>query len=183
MGLAPKELEHLVLYQLGALEAFVRTAGGHLAHVKPHGALYHQAAADPEQAQAIATAVRAFDPSLILIGPPGSALLHAAAAAGLGYACEGFADRRYEPDGTLTPRRHPQSLIQDPAEALSQALRLIVHGEVIARDGTLVKLHVDTLCIHGDSPQAPAYARALRQGLGAQGIGFRPVAGPRARRP
>lgn len=170
MAVTPLEVHNLVLYQMGALAGFVRAAGTRLSHVKPHGALYNQAAADPALASAIAAAVRAFDPTLILVGLAGSPLIQAGLAAGLQVAREGFADRRYEPDGTLTPRHHPEALILDPGEAVDQVLGMVERGEVIARNGAVIPVTVDTLCLHGDSPDAVAFAHRLRGELTAHGI-------------
>ncbi|UZR30864.1 LamB/YcsF family protein [Methylococcus mesophilus] len=170
MALRPDEIRNLVLYQIGALAGFARAAGGRLVHVKPHGALYSQAASDAAMAEAVAAAARAFDANLILVGPAGSHLVRAGEAVGLAVAREGFADRRYEPDGTLTPRSRPDALIEEPAEAVAQALGMVERGEVTARDGTVIPMPVDTLCLHGDGPDATAFARRLRTELAERGI-------------
>lgn len=175
MALRPDEIRNLVLYQLGALSAFTRAVGARLHHVKPHGALYNQAAADPAVAMAIATAVRDFGAELILVGLAGSALLEAGLAAGLEVAAEGFADRRYEADGSLTPRRFPDALIDDPEEALAQVLDMVEHRRVVARDGTVVPIAVDTVGLHGDGPTAVDFARYLRQALEQRGIRVEPL--------
>jgi UPF0271 protein len=177
MGLRPEEIRNLVLYQIGALAGFARAAGARLAHVKPHGALYSQAASDPAVAEAIAAAVRAFDPNLILVGPAGSQLVRAGRAAGLAVAREGFADRRYEPDGTLTPRGRPDALIGNPDEAVAQVLGMVERGEATARDGTVIAMPVDTLCLHGDAPDAAAFARRLSTELAARSIGLAALGG------
>jgi UPF0271 protein len=177
MALRPAEIRNLVLYQVGALAGFARAAGGQLVHVKPHGALYSQAASDAAIAEAVAGAVRAFDANLILVGPAGSQLVRAGLAAGLAIAREGFADRRYEPDGTLTPRSRPGALIEDPTEAVAQALGMVERGEVAARDGTVIPMPVDTLCLHGDGPDAATFARRLRTELGTRGIGLAALGG------
>ncbi|MEW6036650.1 MAG: 5-oxoprolinase subunit PxpA [Pseudomonadota bacterium] len=177
MALRPEEIRNLVLYQIGALAGFARAAGGRLAHVKPHGALYSQAASDPAVAEAVAAAVRAFDKNLILVGPAGSHLVRAGRAAGLAVGREGFADRRYEPDGTLTPRGRPDALIENPDEAVAQVIGMVERGEVTARDGTVIAMPVDTLCLHGDGPDAAAFARRLRTELAARGIGLAALGG------
>jgi len=177
MALRPEEIRNLVLYQIGALAGFARAAGGRLVHVKPHGALYGQAASDAPMAEAVAAAVRAFDANLILVGPAGSQLVRAGEAAGLAVAREGFADRRYEPDGTLTPRSRPDALIGNPAEAVAQVLSMVERGEVTARDGTVIAMPVDTLCLHGDGPDAAAFARRLRMELAGRGIGLAALGG------
>jgi UPF0271 protein len=169
MAVGPQEVYNLVLYQIGALAGFVRAEGARLSHVKPHGALYNQAAAEAALAEAVVAAVRAFDAGLILVGPDGSRLVQAGQAAGLPVAREGFADRRYEADGSLTPRSRSDALIRDPDEALAQVLRMAERGEVVARDGTIVSLRVDTVCLHGDNPEAVAFARRLRAELTARG--------------
>jgi UPF0271 protein len=170
MEMASDEVEAALLYQVAALDGIVRAEGGRLAHVKPHGALYHRAAADPATAAAIATAVARLDPALRLVGPPGSALLAAAAEAGLATSAEAFVDRAYEPDGTLRPRSLPGGLYRDPAEAAAQALRIARDGTVIATDGSRIAVRADTLCIHGDTPGAVTIAAAVRDALLQAGI-------------
>jgi len=170
MGVSPSDAEDLVLYQIAAVAGIARSEGARLQHVKPHGALYNMAATDPGLAEAIARAVRAFDPSLILFGLPGSALLAAGRSAGLRVAAEGFADRAYRRDGTLAPRSMPDSVISDPAAVVSRAVRMVVDGVVTAIDGTIVPIVADTLCVHGDTPGAGRLAASLRTGLEAAGI-------------
>ena len=174
------ELEQLVLYQVAALDGFVRARGARLAHVKPHGALYHQANEFPDLARAIAEAVRRFDASLVLVGAPGSLLLEAGLEAGLPVAGEGFADRRYRPDGTLVSRKEPGALLTDPAEAAEQAVHLARDGWVVASDGSRVAMKPETICLHGDTPGAASIARSVRERLAAEGIEVRALAGPRA---
>ena len=175
MRVSPNEAEDLVLYQIAAVAGIAQSEGARLQHVKPHGALYNMAATDPGLAEAIARAVRAFDPSLVLFGLPGSALLAAGRSAGLRVAAEGFADRAYRRDGTLAPRSMPDSVISDPAEVVSRAVRMVVDGVVTAIDGTVVPIVADTLCVHGDTPGAGRLAASLRTGLEAAGINVRPV--------
>jgi 5-oxoprolinase (ATP-hydrolysing) subunit A len=170
-----EELRATVLAQLGALDAIARAAGVTLRHVKPHGALYTNAARDPALAQLIADCVRHVSPALVLVGLAGSALLDAGRAAGLAVAAEAFADRAYEPDGSLRSRRHHDAVHHDPAAAAAQARDLVVDGRVRAHDGTWVPVHADTLCIHGDSPGAPAIAAAVREALAAAGVVVRPL--------
>ena len=170
MAVTPAEVHAMTLYQLGALDGFARAAGSAVAHVKPHGALYNMAAHDRVLADAIADAVRAFDPSLRLFGLAGSALLDAGRAAGLAVVSEAFADRRYRADGSLQPRREADAVITDDAEATAQALRMAVDGVVTAVDGTAVQLEADTLCLHGDGAHAVAFARALRAALEQAGL-------------
>jgi len=170
MQLAPGEVENYVLYQVGALAAFARAAGAELAHVKPHGALYNVAARDPETARAIARGVARAGSHLILVGLAGSALVEAAREAGLATVGEGFADRAYNPDGTLRSRRLPGALLESPAAAAEQALRIARDGTVTAHTGEEISLHVDTICIHGDTPAAVEIAQAIRQKLAQAGV-------------
>jgi UPF0271 protein len=170
MSLSPAELEDLVLYQLAAIAGVAATEGVRLQHVKAHGALYNMAARDASLARAIARAVVAFDPALILFGLPNSALLHEGQAAGLRVAAEVFADRTYEADGSLTSRRVAGSVIHDPADVVSRAVVMIVTGQVTATDGTVVPLRADTICLHGDTPGAADLARKVRAALESAGV-------------
>ena len=170
LRLAPDEAAAMSLYQIGALQAFARAAGVRVGHVKPHGALYNMAARDAALAAAIAAAVRAADPQLILVGIAGSALPRAGIEAGLTVAQEAFCDRRYEADGSLTPRQLDGAVITDIDAAVAQAVRLATVGEVVARDGRTLALATDTLCVHGDRPDAAAFARRLREALRDAGI-------------
>ncbi|MDQ3421289.1 MAG: LamB/YcsF family protein, partial [Acidobacteriota bacterium] len=149
-----------------------------LRHVKPHGALYNMAARDPALADAIARAVAQFDPSLVLFGLAGSPMLDGGRAAGLAVAAEGFADRAYEPDGSLTPRARPGAVIHDLSLVVARAVRMATESRVTARDGSEIRLHVDTICVHGDTPGAADLAHALRQGLEVAGVQVRPAGGP-----
>lgn len=176
MNLAPDEVEAFVLYQLGALAGFARAAGAPLAHVKPHGALYNAAAREAELAAAIARAVASFDSQLIMVALPNSALAQAAAAAGLRVACEGFADRAYRADGSLAPRSMPGAVIHDPARAAERAVQMVTRGQVETIEGQMLSLHVDTLCVHGDTPGAARLAADLRAALQAAGVEIVPLA-------
>lgn len=169
------EATDLVLWQIGALEAIARSEGMSLRHVKAHGALYNMAARDATLAEAIARAVAAFDRTLIFFGLAGSGMLDAGRRAGLTVAAEGFADRAYEADGSLTPRWVAGSVIHDVDEVVARAVRMVRDSRVIARNGAEIELKVDTLCVHGDTPGAAALARALRQGLEAAGVQVAPV--------
>jgi UPF0271 protein len=183
ISLSSDELEASLLFQLGALAAFVHEAGAELRHVKPHGALYNTAAKDVAVAAGVARAVKRFDPSLLLVGLCGSALLEAGREAGLAVAAEAFADRVYEPDGSLRSRRYPDAVLPDPEAAAEQAVSIVVLGKVTAHDGTSVPIQADTLCIHGDTPGAPEYARVVRDELAAAGVSVEPLpASPVARR-
>ena len=165
MDFSPAEVEALVLYQVGALAGFARAAGVELRHVKPHGALYNQAAADPSLAGAVARAVRRFSRDLVLIGLAGSALVAAGQEAGLATWAEGFPERAYNPDGSLRLRKLPGAVIHDPLEAAENAARLAAQGITLTLGGESRRLPVDTLCIHGDSPNALAVAQAVRARL------------------
>jgi len=173
LAMAPEELEASVLYQLGALSAFAVMAGVPLAHVKPHGALYNAAAVDEVVAGAVARAVAAFDPTPIVVTLPGSALVNAAGALGLRVALEGFADRAYTSAGTLVPRTQPGAVIHDPEEAAARAIRMVTEGRIDAITGESVPVQIDTLCVHGDTPNAPDIARALRARLTAANVTIR----------
>jgi len=173
MRLAPAEVRADLIYQIGALDALVRAAGGRLHHVKPHGALYNQAARDPALADAVAAAVRAVDPGLALYGLAGSELLRAAERAGLRAVAEVFADRGYHADGSLVPRSQPGALVDDVDEAVARTLRMVREGVVQAVSGETVPLQAQTLCLHGDGPHALAFARAIHQALTDAGIELR----------
>lgn len=170
MDATPDQIQADVLYQIGALHAFCRAAGVPLAHVKPHGALYNQAAIDRPIAEAIARAMHAFDPALAVLAPPGSHLFQAALDAGLRAVAEVFADRAYNADGTLVSRRIPGSMIDDPEEAARRALGFAREGTVPAIDGSTLALRPGTICLHGDAPGAVARARAVRAALDSAGI-------------
>ena len=159
--------------QLATLASIAADEGATLHHVKPHGYLYNLAARDRNIADAIAAAVRAFDPTLRLVGLSGSALTDAGTAAGLAVVHEAFAERRYEADGRLTPRTHPDAVIDDLGDALRQVRGLLRDGVVVARTGERVPLRIDTLCLHGDRPDAAAFARALRTTLEQEGVRIR----------
>ena len=177
MRLTPQEIEDMVLYQIGALAAIAQSEGVRLQHVKAHGALYNMAAKDRALADAIARAVAAFDRSLILFGLPGSELTRGGAACGLRVASEGFADRAYEPDGSLTPRSRAGAVIHETEAVVRRAVRMAVDGRVAAIDGFEMVMHVETICTHGDTPGAQALTRALRAGLERAGVAIAPVAG------
>jgi UPF0271 protein len=167
----PAELRDAVLYQLGALDAFAQVARSEIAYVKPHGALYHAASTDSAVAEAVVGAAAEFDPSLAILGAPGSQLIAAADEADLESVAEAFVDRAYLPDGGLVSRREPGSVLTDPAEIAERAVRLAVDNEVVAVDGRILTVRARSLCIHGDSRDAVAIALAVRSALDAAGIG------------
>lgn len=165
------EIEADIVYQVGALAAFARAHGRGLTHVKPHGALYHQAADDEGLAAALARAVLRSGEGLVLVGPAHSAVLRRAAeGAGLRYAAEAFADRRYAADGRLVPRRVAGAVIEDPNEAAAQAVRIARHGRAPLPGGHEIPVIAETIGLHGDTPGAVAVAQAVRAALEAAGV-------------
>ncbi len=170
MDIRPEEAYDLVLYQVGALGAFIHAEGGRMQHVKPHGALYNMAAKDAALAEAIAQAVHDADPSLILYGLAGSELIRAGKAADLATASEVFADRTYQDDGNLTPRSEPGAVLTDDEAAIRQVLQMVRCGTVTALSGKTIPVQADTVCIHGDSPKALAFAENIRARLAGEGI-------------
>jgi UPF0271 protein len=165
MSLSPAEVADLVTDQIAALDEICSQAGARLHHVKPHGALYNQAARDRELAAAIAEAVLKFNPDLILYGLSGSLSIIEAEAAGLGAASEVFADRTYRADGTLTPRSEPNALIDDVGKAVTQVSRMVNEGTVTATTGETIPIRAETICIHGDGQHALEFARAIHMAL------------------
>ena len=163
-----------LLYQIGALDAIVRAEGGELAHVKTHGALYNQSARDPELARCIARAIRDFNPRLKVMGLAGSLFIDALRAEGLIALEEGFANRRYTVDGQLVSRSAAGALIEDQSAVLAQVLSLVKSGTVTTQDGRLCRVHVDTICLHGDAPHALEFAQAIRALLRHEGIKVAP---------
>ena len=172
---SPAEVEADVVYQVGALAAFVRSRGGRLVHVKPHGMLYNQAVQDADLASAIARGIARVGDDLLFMGlATSSSMRDAAAAAGLRYVGEAFADRVYNPDGTLQSRAIPGSVIHDPERAAAQAVE-IASGAVTAHDGSRVELDAETLCLHGDNPAALGNARTVRRLLEEAGVTVAPL--------
>jgi UPF0271 protein len=168
--LPPAQVRDLMLYQLGALDAIAQAAGARLQHVKPHGALYNQAEFDRSLAVAIVSAIRTYDPTLRLVGRSGSAMQAAAAALGHPFTAEAFADRRYRADGSLLPRSATGALLTEPADVIQQVRSLVTEGEVRADDGSRVRITFESLCLHGDTPGAPALAALVRQELESSGV-------------
>jgi UPF0271 protein len=162
MAITPSDAYNFVLYQAGALQAFIRAQGGMLHHVKPHGALYNQAAKDKGLALAIAQAVKDLGDGIILYGLASSCFVEAAKEIGIPLWQEVFADRRYTSEGYLVPRTQPGALIESEDQAAAQALRMAQKGEVVALDGSIIKVQADTLCIHGDSPTALDFAKKIK---------------------
>lgn len=166
----PQEVEDLVTYQIGALAAIAAAQGVRLQHVKAHGALYNMAARDASLADAIARATAGVDPSLILFGLAGSALIAAGGRAGLRTASEVFADRGYQPNGALVPRTEPGAVIDDPDVVVQRAVAMVRDGSVVTVDGSRVPLRADTICVHGDTPGAATLARRIREALSEAAI-------------
>lgn len=170
MGITPKEAYTMMVYQIGALDAFVRAEGGKMQHVKPHGALYNMAAKDVGLAEAIAESLYKVNPELILFGLAGSAMTQAARKIGLQVAEEVFADRTYQNDGTLTPRSQANSMITDDKEAIQQVLKMVKEKKVVSTDGQEVPLQADTICVHGDGEHALLFSKQIKEVLQAHGI-------------
>lgn len=177
LNATPEEIQNFILYQIGALAAFARSFGTTLSHVKAHGALYNKAARDASLAEAIAAAVQEYDPSLILVGLAGSELIRAGERHGLRVANEVFADRTYQSDGSLTPRKLSNALVKDPQVAAAQVIRMMREGKVGTVEGTEIAVRADTVCIHGDTPGALEFVRAVRSELEKSGIEIRPMKG------
>jgi UPF0271 protein len=173
MSLPGGLLAGTIAEQVGALLEVAAGCGARLSHVKPHGALYNAAAKDPDLARAFAEGVARVAPGAVLVGLAGSQMLETFAGAGFRVAGEAFADRGYEPDGTLTPRGRPGALKETPEEAARQALSIALDGEVVAAGGARVPLHAQTICLHSDTPGALAFARAIAERLRAAGVVLR----------
>ena len=169
----PAEIENSMLAQIGALAAIARAEGMTLRHVKAHGELYNMAARDRALADAIARAIKAFDPGLIMFALPASLMIEAGRAVGLRVAAEGFADRAYQPDGSLMPRSKPGAVIRDPDAVVSRAIRMVRDGVVLTPDGKEISLRVETICVHGDTPGAADLTRRIHDGLDGAGIRVR----------
>jgi UPF0271 protein len=174
VGLSSAEIENLVAYQIGALQAIATLAGHKVTHVKAHGALSNVACDDDVTARAIASAIKAVDRDLIFVVLANSKLVTAGDAAGLSMAHEIFADRAYEDDGTLVSRRKPGAVLHDPAAIAQRVMRMVQDGAVTSVSGKVIKMHMDTVCIHGDTPGAVEIGRGVRQALKDNGIDVAP---------
>ncbi|MDR0628491.1 MAG: LamB/YcsF family protein [Treponema sp.] len=170
MAVTPKEVYTMMVYQIGALAAFVRAQGGRMQHVKPHGALYNMAAVDEKLAEAAAEAVYTVDPELIFFGLAGSWMIKKAERIGLKTAQEVFADRTYQKDGTLTPRRQPGAIITGEEAAIAQVLGMVRDGTVKTLEGDIVSIKADTICVHGDGEKALLFTRRIKEKLTAEGV-------------
>jgi UPF0271 protein len=176
MQLTLEEVRNYTIYQVSALQGFARIAGVSLQHVKPHGALYNTAAKDEKLSKAIVDAVKALNRSLIVFAPLKSALAKAAVESGLRVACEVFADRAYNSDGSLVSRKQPNAIIQEPQKVMERAIKMVKEGTVLAVNGEVVDLgEVHTICVHGDTPMAVELAETLKKGLIKVGIEVKPV--------
>ena len=176
MDVPSDELADEVTYQIGALAAFAVAAGDRVRYVKPHGALYNRIVTDEEQAAAVVAGVLRAGGDLPVLGLPGSAVLRAAAAAGLPTITEGFVDRGYEADGTLVSRGRPGALLPDEESIVGQAVRLATAGQVLSVAGEVVAVRPRSLCLHGDTPGAAALAVAVRTALTGSGVAVAPFA-------
>jgi UPF0271 protein len=165
IDLSPEKVYDIVLYQIGALEAFLRVMGASLHHVKPHGALYNMAAKDNVMAAAICKAVYDFDDTLILYGLSGSKMISEANNIGLHTSSEVFADRTYQDDGSLTPRSMPGALIESTDQSVAQLLQMVTQGVITSTSGKTVPIKAETVCIHGDGKHALEFAKAIHDAL------------------
>ena len=176
MVLSPAEAYDIVVYQVGALSGFARALGGKVVHVKAHGALYNMAAKDAALSAAIAKAVHDIDPELVLFGLAGSEMLREAEKIGLRTGSEVFADRTYQDDGSLTPRSRPDAMIEEAEASIAQVRRMVKDGVVRSVSGKDVTVRADTLCLHGDQPDASDFAKQIRRVLQQDGIEIAPLA-------
>jgi 5-oxoprolinase (ATP-hydrolysing) subunit A len=165
MSLPPEAIYDLVLYQIGALDAFLKVMNTRLHHVKPHGALYNMAAKDEGMAEAICKAIYDYDNRLLLYGLSGSKLIEAAIATGLSTCSEVFADRTYQDDGHLTPRTHANAMIEDTQQSLQQVLQMVTRRTVTTVSGKEVPIVADTVCVHGDGAHALEFVKEIRNML------------------
>ncbi|MCD8121255.1 MAG: 5-oxoprolinase subunit PxpA [Clostridiales bacterium] len=175
LAVTPAEAKAYTLYQLGALDAFCRSHGLRMQHVKPHGALYNMAAKDYALARGICEAIREFDPQLIVMALYGGELIHAAQDLGLRAAMEVFADRAYEEDGSLVNRRREGAMITDEETAIARVVRMIKEQKVTAITGKDIPIQADSVCVHGDGVKALAFVERIREALSAEGIALCPL--------
>jgi UPF0271 protein len=171
----PRDVEYMVAYQIGALQAMSCYAGVPVTHVKPHGALNNMAAEDANLAMAVGRAIKTIDPMLIYVVPAGSEMERAGERLGLPVAREGFSDRRYDDLGNLASRALPDAVIRDPDEAAAQVVRMVSESETVSLSGKTLRIKVDTICLHGDEPTAVHTAGKVREALEASGIEIVPL--------
>ena len=177
MKLSPAEVRALIVYQIGALSAFVKAVGGKLQHVKSHGALYNMAGKDESLAMAICEGIQVVDEHLIVLGQSGSKMEAAAEKLGLSFAKEVFADRAYEEDGSLVARSKKGAMIEDEEEAVNRVIRMIKEGKVRAVTGKDIAIEADSVCVHGDGEKAVKFVEKIRAALQAEGIEIIPLSG------
>jgi UPF0271 protein len=170
LDISPTELADDVVYQVGALQALAAVEGSRVRYVKPHGGLYNAIVHHTAQAQAVVDAVKSMDADLPILGLPGSEVLRLAEAAGLRAVTEAFADRAYNPDGTLVSRSLPGAVLDDPAQVAEQVLRMATESSVRTIDGSVLKIQAESICVHGDSPGAVEMATAVKTALAAAGV-------------
>lgn len=170
-----EELKAMIVYQVGALQAFCHAAGVPLQHVKPHGAMYNMAGKDADMADAICEGIKEVDPSLILLGLSGSELIESAKRAGIPYAREVFADRAYEEDGSLVARSKEGAVITDEEEAIARVISMVRNHTVAAVTGKEIEVIPDSICLHGDNPKAVLFAQRIRRALEAEGVAVVPI--------
>ena len=175
LAVSPEEAKNLIIYQIGALDAFAKSRGIKLAHVKPHGALYNMAAKDARLAAAIAEGIYSYNPELILLGLSGSEMLRAAENIGLPCAAEVFADRAYEDDGTLVARSKPGAMIKDEDEAVSRVIKMIKEHKVTTISGKEIEISPASVCVHGDSEKALLFVKKIRDALTSENIEIKPL--------
>jgi UPF0271 protein len=170
LDISPTELANDVVYQIGALQALAAAEGARVRYVKPHGGLYNAIVTHSAQAQAVVDAVASVDPNLPILGLPGSEILRLADKAGLRGVSEAFADRAYNPDGTLVPRSLPGAVLEDPELVAEHVLWMATESAVRTIDGSILKIRAESICVHGDSPGAAAMATAVKSALGDAGV-------------
>lgn len=170
LDISPTELADDVVYQIGALQALAAAEGARVRYVKPHGGLYNAIVTHTAQAQAVVDAVASVDPNLPILGLPGSEVLRLAEKAGLRAVTEAFADRAYNPNGTLVSRSLPGAVLEDPGLVAEHVLRMATESAVRTIDGSILKIHAESICVHGDSPGAVAMATAVKSALGDAGV-------------
>lgn len=175
MTVTPEEMKQYTIYQLGALYGFVKAVGAKMQHVKPHGAMYNMAAKDDKLARAIIDGIFEVDRDLIVLGLSGGKMISAAKEKGLKAANEVFADRAYNPDGTLVARSLPGSMIYDRNLAISRVLRMVTQGKVIALNGEDIDIKVDSICVHGDNPEAVEFVRLIKEELTIAKVEIKPL--------
>lgn len=175
MQMSPKDLEANILYQVGALQAMAAAEGGRVTHVKPHGALNNIACVDVAVAESVVRAVQSLNQGLILLAPAHSALVRAAEAAGLSVRYEVFADRAYLDDGQLMPRSRPGAVLHDAQDCVAHVLRMLHEKAIVTATGGFLPTRIDSICVHGDGPDAVHTARLIRQTLASEGYTLVPL--------